>query len=296
MVNAEQLLVNILITGSLYALMAVGLTMVYRILRFANFAHAELITFGAYVAYTLNQLGFGLYPSMLLALLASGALGIAFDSAVFKPLRNRGADTISLMVASIGAGLIVRHVLQETYGAQILSYRFALKSYEVFGARISQVQIGIILAAVVAILVFHLILTRTRLGKAMRATSDNPTLAMASGIPVDRVVLATWFLGGGIAGVAGVFRAADTRLIPTLGWEVLLPVFAVVLLGGIGSFYGAIIAAYVIAFAENVGVLILASLGLHTGYRPAIAFFILILVLIFRPQGILGVRLGGERE
>jgi|Deesub1362B_J571_1020462.scaffolds.fasta_scaffold01740_9 branched-subunit amino acid ABC-type transport system permease component len=296
MVNVAQLLVNILITGSLYALMAVGLTMIYRILRFANFAHAELITFGAYVAYSLNKLGFSLYSSLLFAFFAAGALAIAFDYTVFKPLRDRGADAISLMIASIGAGLVVRHVLQEIYGAQIASYTLSLKSYEIFGARISQVQMGIIIFAVAAILAFHLILTRTKLGKAMRATSDNPTLAMASGVSVDRVILATWFLGGGIAGVAGVFRAADTRLIPTLGWEVLLPVFAVVLLGGIGSFYGAIVAAYIIAIAENVGVLILASLGLHTGYRPAIAFLILILVLIFRPQGIFGTRLGGERE
>jgi branched-subunit amino acid ABC-type transport system permease component len=119
---------------------------------------------------------------------------------------------------------------------------------------------------------------------------------MASGIPVERVVLAVWFLGGGVAGVAGVFRGADTRLVPTLGWEVLLFIFAVVLLGGIGSFYGTIIAAYIISLVENVGVIMLVNIGLSTSYRPAIAFLILIIVLLFRPQGIVGIKLGGERE
>ncbi len=291
-----QILMNILITGSLYVLMAVGVTMVYRILRFANFAHAELITLGAYVAYSLNRAGMSIYLTLPLAFAASGALGVALERGVFRPLRERGGDAIALMIASIGAGMVVRHVLQQVYSAKVLTYSTPLVSYQVLGARVSQVQVVILLLGVASIVAFHLLLTRTRMGKAMRATSDNPELARASGIPVRRVVLATWVLGGGIAGVAGVLRAADTRLVPTLGWEVLLPVFAVVLLGGIGSFYGAVAAAYLLAAAENLGVLLLGALGMSTGYRYAISFVILILVLLFRPYGIAGQRLGGERE
>ncbi len=294
--NVAQLIVNIAITGSLYLLMATGLTLVYRILKFANFAHAEFITFGAYVAYVLNSLGLNIYYSAIFAFIATGLLGIVCDILVFRQLRARGSSFFAMMIASIGLGLIIRHVIQEIFGAKLLAYNISAKSYEFLGARITETQIAIILTSVAFIILFHIMLTRTTLGKAMRATSDNPELAMASGINIEKIILITWFIGAGIAGVAGVFRAADTRLLPTLGWEVLLPVFAVVILGGIGSFYGAVAAAYILSFAENVGVLFLAKFGPHTGYRYAISFMILILVLLIRPQGIANVKIKGERE
>ncbi len=294
--NVAQLLVNIAITGSLYLLMATGLTLVYRILKFANFAHAEFITFGAYVAYVLNSLGLSIYYSAIFSFIFTGLLAVLCDFLVFRPLRARGSSFFAMMIASIGLGLIIRHVIQEVFGAKLLAYRMSVKGYEFLGARITETQVAIILTSIAFIVLFHIMLTRTMLGKAMRATSDNPELAMASGINVERIILTTWFIGAGIAGVAGVFRAADTRLLPTLGWEVLLPVFAVVILGGIGSFYGAVAAAYILSFAENVGVLFLAKFGLHTGYRYAISFMILILVLLIRPQGIANVKIKGERE
>ena len=129
-------------------------------------------------------------------------------------------------------------------------------------------------------------MTYTNLGKSIRATSDNPSLSLISGIDTDRVIYTVWFLSGGTAGVAGFLRGVDTRLSPWLGWNVLLIAFAVVILGGIGSFYGAIIAAYLIGFVENIGVVALINLELPTSYRPAIAFSILIIMLIFRPQGL----------
>ncbi len=294
--NIAQLLVNIAITGSLYLLMATGLTLVYRILKFANFAHAEFITFGAYVAFVLNSMGLNIYYSAVFAFIATGLLAVLCDFLVFRQLRIRGSSFFAMMIASIGLGLIIRHVIQEIFGAKLLAYNMSVKSYEFFGARITETQIAIIVTSVIFIVLFHIMLTKTALGKAMRATSDNPELAMASGINIERIILITWFIGAGIAGVAGVFRAADTRLLPTLGWEVLLPVFAVVILGGIGSFYGAVAAAYILSFAENVGVLLLAKFGLHTGYRYAISFIILILVLLIRPQGIANVKIKGERE
>jgi len=295
-INFAQIIINTLILGSLYSLIALGLTLTYRILKFANFAHAELITLGAYMAYSLNAAGMNFYLSLVLAFIASGALGIAGEKLVFRPLRNKGADAIALMISSIGLGLIVRHLLQEIYSAQIKSFKLGFETFEIFGARITMLQVAAIITSIAMIIIFHFIFTRTRLGKAMLATSDNPSLAMGSGIPTDRVILAMWFLGGGAAGVGGAFRAADTRLIPTLGWEILLPIFAVVLLGGIGSFYGAIIAAYLIALAENLAVVLLSDFGLSTGYRAAVAFVVLILVLVLRPQGILGKKISGERE
>jgi branched-subunit amino acid ABC-type transport system permease component len=138
----------------------------------------------------------------------------------------------------------------------------------------------------------HILLTRTKLGKAMRATSDNPPLALASGIDIDRVVLWVWFIGAGAAGIGGVLWGGITYLGPLMGWWLLLPVFAVIVLGGSGSFYGTVLASYILGFVENFGVVMLMQLHLSTSYRTAIAFVILIVVLLVKPTGLMGV--GGE--
>jgi branched-subunit amino acid ABC-type transport system permease component len=141
-------------------------------------------------------------------------------------------------------------------------------------------------AALVSGFAMHMVLTRTQVGRAIRATSSNPQLAQASGINTTRVLLTTWFLSAGLAGMAGLFRGAATRFTPLMGWDILLPVFAVTVLGGIGSFYGAIVAAFIIGLAENVGVVLLTQFGLSTDYRIAISFVILIVVLLFKPEGL----------
>jgi len=125
-----------------------------------------------------------------------------------------------------------------------------------------------------------------KIGKAIRATNSNPELALASGINIDRIILVTWFIGAGLAAIAGIFRAANTQIWPMTGWDIILPMFAVAILGGIGNFYGSIVSAYIIGLAENLGVVLLMALGLSTSYRIAIAFIILILTLIIRPEGL----------
>jgi len=132
----------------------------------------------------------------------------------------------------------------------------------------------------------HLFLMNTKIGKAIRASSSNPELAQASGINVDRVIWVTWFIGAGLAAIAGVFRGADTQIWPMTGWDIILPIFAVAILGGIGNFYGAIAAAFIIGLAENIGVVGLMALGLSTTYRVGIAFLILIVTLIVKPEGL----------
>lgn len=284
-----QLIINSVVTGSIYVLIAIGLTMVYRVLKFANFSHAELVTFGAYMAYIVNvSLGMDLFYGALAAFFLAGALGIATDRLVFKKLRNKGSNVISMMIASIGIGLVLRQSIQEKWGPNQVWYDIETRTFEIFGGSITEMQVYIILISITLILILHFMFTRTKLGKAMRGVSDNPQLAMASGIDTEKILLWVWFIGGGLAGIAGVFRGADTRLVPLLGWEIILSAFAVVILGGIGSFYGAILAAYILGFAENFGVLLLSDLSISTGYRPAIAFIILIIVLILRPSGIMG--------
>lgn len=282
-----QLIINSAVTGSIYVLIAIGLTMIYRVLKFANFSHAELVTFGAYTAYVVNVLlEMNLFYGLVSAFLLTGMLGIATDRLVFKKLRNNGSDVISMMIASIGIGLVVRQSIQEAWGSQIRWYELKTTTYEVLGGSITGMQVYIIASSIALILLLHFLFTKTMLGKAMRGVSDNPQLAMASGIDTEKILLWVWFIGGGLAGIGGVFRGADTRLVPLLGWEVIVEAFAVVILGGIGSFYGAIIAAYILGFAENFGAALLIGLSISTGYRPAIAFAILILVLILRPTGI----------
>ena len=291
---SSQIIINSMVTGSIYVLIAVGLTMVYKVLKFANFSHAELVTFGAYMAYIINvSLGGSLIYGIVFAFLLTGLLAIATDRLVFLRLRNKGSDVISMMIASIGVGLIVRHLIQELWGPQLRWYEFEGRTYDLIGGLITELQIYILISSTLLIFLLHFLFTATRIGKAMRAVSDNPQLAMASGIDTERILLWVWFIGGGLAGIGGVFRGADTMLVPLLGWEILLPAFAVVILGSIGSFYGAILAAYVLGFAENFGVMMLSDLSISTGYRPVIAFVILIFVLIIRPAGIMGRKEGG---
>ncbi len=289
-----QLIINSVVTGSIYVLIAIGLTMIYRVLKFANFSHAELVTFGAYMAYNINVFfGRSLFYGLIAAFILTGMLGIATDRLVFKKLREKGSDAISMMIASIGIGLVVRQSIQEAWGPQIRWYDVVVRTYDILGGAITELQVYIIAISIILILLLHFLFTETKLGKAMRGISDNPQLAMSSGIDTEKILLWVWFIGGGLAGIGGVFRGADTRLVPLLGWEVILSAFAVVILGGIGSFYGAIVAAYILGFTENFGVAILSELSISTGYRPAIAFIILILVLILRPTGIMGKREGG---
>ncbi len=286
---SPQIFINSMVTGSIYVMIAIGLTMVYKVLKFANFSHAELVTFGSYMAYYINvSLGGKLIYGLIIAFFLTGCLGIAIDRLVFLKLRNKKSDVISMMIASIGIGLVLRQSIQEVWGAQLRWYNFEWKTMDLMGGSITELQVYILISSMLLIFILHFMFTKTRLGKAMRAVSDNPQLAMASGIDTEKILLWVWFIGGGLAGIGGVFRGADTMLVPLLGWDLVLPAFAVVILGGIGSFYGAVIAAYVLGFAENFGVMILSDLSISTGYRPSIAFIILILILILRPTGIMG--------
>ena len=286
--NWQQILFNSCVTGSLYLIAAVGVTLTYGLSRFPNFAHAEFMALGAYAGYFVAaQLGLPYPLAFLGAFLASGSLGFLSYRGIFQPLARRGATIIHLMVASIALGFIIRHSIGEVWGWSTLSFESVRWSYLHFGnISAASFRIWIIAAALVTTGIMHFLLSRTKMGKAIRATSSNPELALSSGINVQRVTLFTWFIGAGLAGIAGLFRASATRLSPLLGWDILLPTFAVAILGGIGSFYGTIVAAFVIGFTENVGVWFLANAGVSTEYRMAIAFVILIVTLIIRPQGL----------
>ena len=287
MVNWAQVFVNSGITGSLYLIGAIGLTLTYGLSKFPNFAHAEFITLGAFFGYIVAEpLGLGLPPSLFVAFLATGLVGLLCYRGIFQTLSKKGATIIHLMVASIALGLILRYSIGSIWGWEPLYFKTSWPSFDIGRIRITGLWIWLIFVAITLSIIMHLILVQTKIGKAIRATNSNPELALASGINIDRVILVTWFIGAGLAAVAGIFRAANTQIWPMTGWDIILPIFAVAILGGIGNFYGSIVAAFIIGLAENLGVVALMGLGLSTSYRIAIAFIILILTLIIRPEGL----------
>jgi len=280
-------LFNSAITGSLYLIGAVGLTLTYGLSKFPNFAHAEFITLGAFIGYLVaEQLELGLPLALLVAFLVSGMVGVLCYRGIFQPLAKRGGSIIHLMVASIALGFVLRHSIGATWTWKPLYFTTTWSAFDVGPLRITGLWLWLIFAALALSLAMHFLLMNTKIGKAIRATASNPELALASGINVDRVVWITWFIGAGLAAIAGIFRGADTQIWPLTGWDIILPIFAVVILGGIGNFYGAIAAAFIIGLAENVGVVGLIALGLSTQYRIGIAFLILIITLIVKPQGL----------
>ncbi|MFH1382732.1 MAG: branched-chain amino acid ABC transporter permease [Chloroflexota bacterium] len=286
-VNWAQVLLNSAITGSLYLLGAVGLTLTYGLSGFPNFAHAEFITLGAFVGYWVaEQLGLGFPLALLIALLITGIVGVLCYRGVFQPLAKRGATVIHLMVASIALGFVLRYSIGIIWGWKPDYFSSTGPTWQIGPLTVLGLWSWLIFAAVALTLIMHFILVKTKIGKAIRATASNPELALASGINIDRVILITWFIGAGLAAIAGIFRAADTQVWPLTGWDIILPVFAVTILGGIGNFYGAIVAAFILGLAENLGVVMLTAAGLSTEYRAAIAFVILIVTLIVKPQGL----------
>ncbi|GFP32960.1 neutral amino acid transport system permease protein, partial [Candidatus Hakubella thermalkaliphila] len=210
--------------------------------------------------FVAEQLGLGFPFAFVAAFLASGVLGSLCYKGVFQPLARRGATIIHLMVATIGLGLVIRHSVGEVWGWSPLSFKVVWSSFDVGPVRVSGLWLWLIFAALVMAGIMHLALAKTKTGKAIRATSSNPELALSSGININRVTWVTWFIGAALAGTAGLFRAAATRLSPMLGWDIFLPTAAVTVLGGIGSFYGAIAAAFIIGLAENIGVAALINL------------------------------------
>jgi len=286
-VNWSQVLFNSAITGSLYLIGAVGLTLTYGLSKFPNFAHAEFITLGAFVGYLVaGQLGLAFPLALLIAFLINGVVAILCYRGIFQPLGKRGSSIIHLMVASIALGFILRHSIGAIWTWKPLYFTTTWSAFDFGPLRITGLWLWLILAALVLSFAMHFLLMNTKIGKAIRASASNPELALASGINVERVILVTWFIGAGLAAIAGIFRGADTQIWPMTGWDIILPIFAVVILGGIGNFYGAIAAAFIIGLAENIGVVGLMALGLSTTYRIGIAFLILIITLIIKPQGL----------
>jgi neutral amino acid transport system permease protein len=276
---------NGLALGSVYALGGVGLTLVYGILKLVNFAHGEFLTFGAYVAFVVNvQLGLGLVVAALLAIALTALLGLVLEKIMWSPMRARGAGLLQLLIMSIGLAFLLRYGIQFFFSTDIFYFGFNRSAtIDFLGLSLGLAQFASIVVGVVVLVAIGLLLKFTLLGKQMRAVSDDRDLAETSGINTSRVILYTWLLAGGAAGLAGVFAAAVLDIRPEVGFSLLLFIFAAVILGGIGDVFGAL------AGGILLGVVIeMSTLFVDSRYKAVVGFVVLILVLILRPQGIFG--------
>ena len=286
-----QLVANGLVTGSVIAIAAAGVSLVYGILRLVNFAYGDFMAFGALAAYAFNgPLGLGMIPSTLLGMLATAVLSLVLDVALWRPLRARRAGFMSLFLASIGLALVLRQVLLLAYGPQPQSYKVdQFKVYVIGSVRLSEPQFITIIGAVAAICAVGVFLSRSTLGRTMRALADDRALAAIAGIPVGRVITYTWIISGLLAGLAGVFAGlVQSSFDPNFGFQLLLPVFAAVVLGGIGSAYGALAGGLALGLAMELSTWSSLLGGVNPVYKPVVAFAILIVALMVRPQGLFG--------
>ena len=280
-----QLIVNGIVLGSIIALAAIGLTMVYGVLNFANFSHADFMALGAYIAFVLNvALGLNIILSFFIAIAIAGALGVLLDFLVWKPMRRKNADLVSLVIVSIGLSLIVRNAIIFIWGGSTKNFDLPVqKGIGMLGVTITHNQLTGLGTAILFMVLVHFFLKNTKMGKAMRAISDDINLARVSGIDSDKVIMWMWFIGIGLAGAAGILYGLETTIRPNMGWFLILPMFAAVILGGIGNPYGAMVGGMVIGLSQELSMLILPP-----EYKMGVSLGIMILVLLIKPEGLFG--------
>lgn len=277
-----------LVLGAIYAMSATGLSLIYGVMGFAHFAHGELLAFGAYAALVaVRGLGISPWAAIPLAIAATIPLAWAADRAFYA--RLRGSLPAVLLISSFATALMIRAVLYLGFGPTPLSYGTGIVPPLVWaGFRMQQRHASIILGATAAALSLHLLLSRSRAGRAMRAMADDPDLARITGVNVDAVIRLTWAVAAALAATAGVFLGIDTELQPVMGFNVLLASFAAAILGGIGRPWGSALGGLILGLAEELSSypLLDGTPLLSPAYKTGVAFAVLVLMLIVRPQGL----------
>ena len=277
-----QLIVNGIAVGSILALAAIGLTLTYGILKLSNFAHGDFMTLGAYFTWLANIGGLNIWLAMILGAVGTIAAMLIAEYLLWKPMRDRRASDTTLIIISIGLALFIRNGILLFYGGSNQLYQLpVVPALQVGNLRIAYYRVIVVALAIAAIIALHLILQNTKIGKAMRAVADNIDLARVSGINVERVVLWTWIITGTLTAFAGGMYGLIAVVRPNMGWFLILPMFASVILGGIGNPYGAIAGAFIIGIAQELSVPLLGS-----EYKLGVALAIMIAILLVRPQGI----------
>ncbi|MGA0398851.1 MAG: branched-chain amino acid ABC transporter permease [bacterium] len=298
-----QHLLDGILVGSILSLGAIGLTLVMHTLRFANFSHAELLSVGAYAALVFDGLFGAIYSQLrstieplsltwslilaiLVAMIVTGLSAILIDKLVFRRIREKG-DELSMVFASFGVAMVLRNLISLFFGlnSQLFSndIAFAIVISRDPMILVKPDQVFVLIAALMVMLLFHLILSRTTFGYALQAVAENPVLAQISGVNLSRMLKMIWLIGGSLAALSGIFYGLNNQINPVIGRDLVLPIFAATIAGGIGSVYGAVLGGFLVGIASNLALMILPS-----GYSPAVPFLIILGVLILRPNGILG--------
>ena len=296
-----ELMVYGIVFGSIISIGAIGLSLVGGIIRFANFAHGDLMSTGAYIALFMvtwalawipdtnfGQLSFGwrMLIAFPVAMFVVACVAIALDRILYEKLRRKKSSPVLMAMSSLGAAFILRMLILIFWGADSLFYQPGILRPALqlpLGVKIRPDQILILVTVFGLVALLHLFLQKTKLGKAMRATADNMELALVSGIDTERVIILTWGIGGALAAAGGILYGIDVVLHPYMGWNFLIPLFAATILGTIGNIYGALVGGLVIGVAQQV-----STAFLMPTYKPAVAFILMILILLVRPKGIFG--------
>jgi len=284
-----QLCINALISASILFGLAIGFMIIYSTTRFFHFAHGIVYTIGAYLFFLFSALfHLPIYLSVSISIILSAFLGCLMDIFIYRPLRHRRTSSLILLLASIGIYIILQNVISIIFGddTKAVSLGTIEEGYKVFNARITPIQILIVCASFALTVIVWFILRYSRLGKIMRAVGNNPELAKVSGINNDRVILLTFAIGSALAGISGLLISLDIYITPTMGMHALMMAVVTMIIGGVGSIPGIAFGALLLAFAQNFGVWKISS-----QWQDAIAFGILLVFLIFRPQGFLGKKI-----
>lgn len=289
-------LANGVVLGTIIALTAVGLSLIFGVTGLVNFAHGDLVTLGAVFALVFTVpsdvdpggIGLPFWLAVVLAVALGGVVGGLLERGLFRPLRDRNVGGIALLIITIGLALVVRHVILLWIGGEGFGYGLELQRRESFlGLDMTPRDVMIVLVSVAVMAWVGLFLMRSRTGKAMRALADNPDLAEASGIDVNRVIMLTWVMGGAVGALGGIFLGMTEQVRYTMGFNLLLLIFAAVILGGIGTAFGAMLGGLIIGIVTQVSTL-LPVIETNTDLKLAVALGIMVIVLLVRPQGILG--------
>ncbi|MEH6444139.1 MAG: branched-chain amino acid ABC transporter permease [Oceanospirillaceae bacterium] len=279
--------------GSIYALGAVGISMIFGILRFAHFAHGDLMTVGAYAALTTVWVtGLPALATIPVAIAVTCIVALLMDKWFYKPLR--ALPTIYTVIASFGVAMLLRSSIQLIWGTDSQVYFTGFQKPMIFfdTLRIASRHIQFIVFTVLIAFALHYFLNKTRTGKSMRAVADDPELASICGLKTETVIRATWIIGAALTAIAGIFVGLDTDVHTNLGWNLLLPMFAAALLGGIGKPMGAMVGGLIIGIAEEICTYpIFGESLIEPSYKSAVAFVLMVIILIFRPQGLFKGRL-----
>ena len=283
-----QLSVEGLKFGLVIAMAAIGLSLIYGTTGLTNFAHGEMVTWGALVAWYVNvRIGWDLIPAAALAVVIGGLTGAALDRVLWRPLRQRGTGLIAMLVVSIGLSLLLRYVFLYQFGGRTRPFAdYAVqRAWSIGPVDIAPKDVFSIVLSLVVLVAIAIGLQQTRMGKAMRAVADNPDLASSSGIDVQRVILLVWFFGGGLAALGGILLALTEQASFQMGFQLLLLMFAGVTLGGLGTAYGALVGSLIVGLFIQ-----LSTHWIPSELKNVGALLILIVILVVRPQGILGTR------